>query len=58
VVTVWAGRGFGALEEEQMAITATTLTIVGAQIIFLSLFLSLLTLGRRGSRIELEKMVH
>jgi ABC-type Fe3+ transport system permease subunit len=53
VLAVWADRDFGALEEEQLAITATTATIVGTQIVFLSLFLSMLSLGRRRSaRIE------
>jgi glycosyltransferase involved in cell wall biosynthesis len=57
VLAVWADRDFGALSEEQLAITATTVTVVGTQIIFLSLFLSLLSLGRRGSRIGPQNTV-
>jgi hypothetical protein len=52
VLAVWSDRNFGALAEERMAITATTVIIVGTQIIFLSLFLSLLALGRHPSRLE------
>jgi hypothetical protein len=54
VVAVWASRDFGPLKEEQMAITAATLILVGTQIVFVSLFLSLLSLGRRRSRLELR----
>ena len=52
VIVKWAQEGFGPLAEEQLAITATTVLIVGAQTIFISLFLTLLALGRRGSTIE------
>ncbi len=52
----WAQQGFGSLAEEQLAITATTVLIVGAQTIFISLFLSLLALGRSGSTIEAPRV--
>ena len=56
VIVKWAQQGFGTLAEEQLAITATTVLIVGAQTIFISLFLSLLALGRSGSTIEAPKV--
>ena len=56
VMVKWAQQGFGPLAEEQLAITATTVLIVGAQTIFISLFLSLLGLGRRESTIEASRV--
>jgi glycosyltransferase involved in cell wall biosynthesis len=56
VVVKWAQQGFGPLAEEQLAITATTVLIVGAQTIFISLFVSLLALGRRASTIEAPRV--
>jgi glycosyltransferase involved in cell wall biosynthesis len=52
VLGIWASRGFGELAERQLAIVAATAIVIGTQIVFSSLFLSLLRLGRRGSRIE------
>ncbi len=40
VIVKWGQQGFGPLAEEQLAITAATVLIVGAQTIFISLFLS------------------
>ena len=55
VIVEWAQQGFGPLAEEQLAITAMTLLVVGAQTIFISLFLSLLGLGR-GASIEAPRV--
>ncbi len=48
IVGIWVERGFGALSEERLAVTAAALVIVGLQIIFSSFLLSILGLRRRG----------
>jgi len=48
IVAIWIDRGFGALSEERLAITAAALVIIGLQIIFSSFLLSILGLRRRG----------
>jgi glycosyltransferase involved in cell wall biosynthesis len=45
---IWINRGFGALSEERLAVTAATLVIIGLQIIFSSFLLSILGLRRSG----------
>ena len=40
----WVERGFGELREEELAIVAGTCVVVGVQIIFTSLLLSILGL--------------
>ncbi|MEA2220481.1 MAG: hypothetical protein QOJ35_3107, partial [Solirubrobacteraceae bacterium] len=47
IVGIWIDRGFGALSEERLAVTAATLVIVGLQIFFSSFLLSILGLRRR-----------
>jgi glycosyltransferase involved in cell wall biosynthesis len=48
ILGIWINRGFGALSEERLAVTAATLVIIGLQIIFSSFLLSILGLRRRG----------
>ncbi|MGH2918506.1 MAG: glycosyltransferase family 2 protein [Solirubrobacteraceae bacterium] len=48
ILGIWIERGFGALSEERLAVTAATLVIIGLQIIFSSFLLSILGLRRRG----------
>ena len=43
----WIPSGFGALAEENLAVLAATLVIVGIQIFFSSFLLSILGLRRR-----------
>jgi len=43
----WAGRGFGNLSEERVAILAATLVVLGIQVVFSSFLLSILGLRRR-----------
>jgi glycosyltransferase involved in cell wall biosynthesis len=47
IVGVWIERGFGALSEERLAVTAAALVIIGLQIFFSSFLLSILGLRRR-----------
>jgi hypothetical protein len=47
IVIDWADRGFGNLSEERAAIFAATLLVLGIQVIFSSLLLSVLGLRRR-----------
>jgi len=47
IVGTWVNRGFGALSEERLAITAAALIIIGLQIFFSSFLLSILGLRRR-----------
>ncbi len=47
IVGTWINRGFGALSEERLAVTAAALVIVGLQIFFSSFLLSILGLRRR-----------
>ncbi|MGP0053514.1 MAG: glycosyltransferase family 2 protein, partial [Solirubrobacteraceae bacterium] len=47
IVVDWINHGFGALAEEQLAVLAATLIIVGIQIFFSSFLLSILGLRRR-----------
>jgi glycosyltransferase involved in cell wall biosynthesis len=46
IVLDWISRGFGSLAQEQRAIAAATLVVVGIQIIFSSFLLSILGLRR------------
>jgi glycosyltransferase involved in cell wall biosynthesis len=48
ILAIWINRGFGALSEERLAVTAAALVIIGLQIIFSSFLLSILGLRRRG----------
>lgn len=48
ILAIWIDRGFGALSEERLAVTAAALVIIGLQIIFSSFLLSILGLRRRG----------
>jgi glycosyltransferase involved in cell wall biosynthesis len=47
IVGLWIDRGFGALSEERLAVTAAALVIIGLQIFFSSFLLSILGLRRR-----------
>jgi glycosyltransferase involved in cell wall biosynthesis len=47
IVGIWIERGFGALSEERLAVTAAALVIIGLQIFFSSFLLSILGLRRR-----------
>ena len=47
IVIQWMDRGFGELAEEQLAVFAATLIVVGIQIFFASFLLSILGLRRR-----------
>ncbi len=47
IVVDWISRGFGALGEEDLAVVAATLMIVGIQVFFSSFLLSILGLRRR-----------
>ena len=47
IVGIWIERGFGALSEERLAVTAAALIIIGLQIFFSSFLLSILGLRRR-----------
>jgi hypothetical protein len=49
VAASWISRGFGALDQEQLALVAASLIIIGTQIFFTSFLLSILGL-RRGER--------
>ncbi len=49
IVGIWIERGFGALSEERLAVTAAALVIIGLQIFFSSFLLSILGLRRRDS---------
>jgi hypothetical protein len=48
VLVEWIDRGFGNLSEQQLAVAAATLVIVGIQIFFSSFLLSILGLRRPG----------
>jgi glycosyltransferase involved in cell wall biosynthesis len=48
IVARWLDRGLGALGEEQLAVFAATLIVVGIQVFFSSFLLSILGLRRRG----------
>ena len=47
VLGIWITHGFGTLGQEQLAVIATSLLVVGVQIFFTSFLLSLLGLRRR-----------
>jgi glycosyltransferase involved in cell wall biosynthesis len=47
IVIRWLDRGLGALSEEQLAVFAATLIVVGIQVFFSSFLLSILGLRRR-----------
>jgi glycosyltransferase involved in cell wall biosynthesis len=46
IIVTWIQRGFGQFSDEQMAICAVTLTIIGVQVFFSSFLLSILGLRR------------
>src|SRR3954470_24660204 len=46
VVGIWVNRGFGALSEVRLALTAATLIVIGIQIFFSSFLLSIIGLRR------------
>ena len=48
IVATWIDRGFGQLSEEQLAVLAATLIILGVQVFFSSFLLSILGLRKRG----------
>jgi glycosyltransferase involved in cell wall biosynthesis len=48
----WISRGFGALGEENLAVVAATLIIVGIQVFFSSFLLSILGLRRRDNNLQ------
>jgi uncharacterized membrane protein YidH (DUF202 family) len=48
ILVIWIKRGFGALSEERLAVTAAALVIIGLQVFFSSFLLSILGLRRRG----------
>ena len=50
IVVDWVNHGFGQLGEENFAVFAATLIIVGIQIFFSSFLISILGLRRQGSR--------
>jgi hypothetical protein len=50
IVGIWIERGFGALSEERLAVTAAALVIIGLQIFFSSFLLSILGLRRRDAQ--------
>jgi glycosyltransferase involved in cell wall biosynthesis len=47
IFTTWAEQNFGSLSQERLTLLAATLTIAGSQLIFVSLLLSMIELGRR-----------
>ena len=47
IVIEWINHGFGSLADENLAVLAATLIIVGIQIFFSSFLLSILGLRRR-----------
>jgi glycosyltransferase involved in cell wall biosynthesis len=47
IVADWISRGFGALSEDNLAVLAATLVIVGIQVFFSSFLVSILGLRRR-----------
>lgn len=50
IVIDWITRGFGRLSEENLAVLAATLIIIGIQVFFSSFLLSILGLRRRDNR--------
>jgi glycosyltransferase involved in cell wall biosynthesis len=46
IAITWIDRGFGSLSEERLAVLATTLIVVGLQILFSSFLLSIIGLRR------------
>jgi hypothetical protein len=48
IVIDWINHGFGCLSDENLAVLAATLIIVGIQIFFSSFLLSILGLRRQG----------
>jgi len=50
IVGIWIDRGFGALSEERLAVSAAALVIIGLQIFFSSFLLSILGLRRRDAQ--------
>lgn len=47
VVLEWIERGLGGLAQQRLAVAAATLVVLGAQVIFASLLLSILAMRRR-----------
>jgi hypothetical protein len=52
ILVEWINRGFGNLSEQQLAVAAATLVIVGIQIFFSSFLLSILGLRRPGEPVS------
>ncbi|HEX4107199.1 MAG TPA: glycosyltransferase family 2 protein [Solirubrobacteraceae bacterium] len=52
IVVIWAGRGFGSLSQEKLALVALACIIVGIQIFFSSFLLSILGLRRNDRRAD------
>jgi hypothetical protein len=46
ILVTWIDRGFGQLSEERLAVLATTLIVVGLQVVFSSFLLSIIGLRR------------
>jgi glycosyltransferase involved in cell wall biosynthesis len=46
IVGIWIDRGFGQLSEEQLAVLAATLLVVGVQVVFTAFLISILGLRR------------
>jgi glycosyltransferase involved in cell wall biosynthesis len=46
IIVKWAGRGFGVLSEERLAVLAAALMVIGLQVFFSSFLLSILGLRR------------
>jgi hypothetical protein len=56
IVIDWISRGFGRLAEENLAVVAATLIIVGIQIFFSSFLLSILGLRRRDNSTQRARL--
>ncbi len=52
IMIEWISRGFGALGEDNLAVVAATLIIVGIQVFFSSFLLSILGLRRRDNGVQ------
>jgi hypothetical protein len=50
IIVMWVHRGFGQFSDEQAAVAAVTLTIIGVQVFFSSFLLSILGLRRTDGR--------
>jgi glycosyltransferase involved in cell wall biosynthesis len=52
IVIAWINRGFGPLSDENLAVLAATLIIIGIQVFFSSFLLSILGLRRRDNSVR------